>query len=282
MTLFKRTVLCAWLAVSLMAIQSNAAEQVFATVGAGRSGVLIFRTIFRITNESAAEQSFLTEFRGADGGRAELPLDATWTTAGTLEKTDVGWEVKIPAKASVELALGSHDEAWFGWARLSSESDIPVTSFLQMAEGQLESPETHLFEDLVFREIEIMATSGSRGFAFPITFIDSTRDYNTAFALVNLSDRPAEVEFLLRPDLVKTIHLSPREVFRTFFNEFWELAFPAIFPYRFEGVSLIRSDAPLAMTVLRTLNGFPLSGVEITPPLPRVNLSSSRSAKRSN
>jgi len=264
MTLAIRTVLGVWLAVSLMAIQSNAAEHVFATVGTGRSGALIFRTVFRITNESADEQTFLTEFRGPDGGRVELPLEATWTTAGTLEETAVGWEVKLPAKASVELALGPQGEAWFGWARISSQSDIPVSSFLQMADGQLETPETHLFEDLVFREIDVISTSGSLGFAFPITFIDSTRDYNTAFALVNLSDRPAEVEFRLRPDHVKTIHLNPREVFRTFFNEFWELAFPAIFPYRFEGVSVIRSDAPLAMTVLRTLNGFPLSGVEVT------------------
>ena len=245
MTLTTRILLSALLIVWLVATQVTASDQVFATVGAGKTGELIFRTVFRMTNESAVEQSFRAVFRGADGSFVEADLEAFWTTLGSLEKHGDGWHVRLPA-------------------RLSSESEIPVTSFLQMAEGELESPETHLFEDLVFREIEVMSTGGSRGFAFPITFINSTRDYNTAFALVNLSDRTAEVEFRLRPDEIKTVRLEPRAVFRAYFDEFWELAFPEIFPFRFDGVNLIRSDAPLAMTVLRTLNGFPLSGVEVT------------------
>ena len=264
MTLTTRILLSALLIVWLVATQVTASDQVFATVGAGKTGELIFRTVFRMTNESAVEQSFRAVFRGVDGSLVEADLEAFWTTLGSLEKHGDGWHVRLPAKASVELALGAQGQAWFGWARLSSESEIPVTSFLQMAEGELESPETHLFEDLVFREIEVMSTGGSRGFAFPITFINSTRDYNTAFALVNLSDRTAEVEFRLRPDEIKTVRLELRAVFRAYFDEFWELAFPEIFPFRFDGVNLIRSDAPLAMTVLRTLNGFPLSGVEVT------------------
>jgi len=80
--------------------------------------------------------------------------------------------------------------------------------------------------------------------------------------MVNLSARPASVVLTLRPDHVREVTIGPGNLLSAYFTEFWEVAFPAIFPLEVEMAAEAHSEAPLGVAVFRTLNGVPVSGVQ--------------------
>jgi hypothetical protein len=155
-----------------------------------------------------------------------------------------------------------------GWVRVERDGESRVEAFFQYSKGNADQSVTALppfyFEDGLEREARIISEPGDRWLSFPFSLYQGLQEINTAFALINLSGRPADVELTLRPDQTKVVRIPARGLYAGYVNEVWEMAVLPVYPLKVEGTVDVRSTAPLGVTVFRTLKGTPLSGVETT------------------
>lgn len=264
--------LCALMA-ALLSMAAPAAEsksQSYSSIGAGSLGEQPFRTLFSVLNEGTAARTGQLDFFAAARGDSTLRVTQTWVgEAGTVLLSGSRATFSIPPRSSLELATVPSDQTSIGWARMQLETDLTGRAFMQIGRRPPGPATSADFENRLEKEVEIFPTPGVKRFSFPVFLFAGESNVRTAFSIVNLSAVPGTARLTLRPANSRTLALNPGELVADFFDRFWQLAFPAIFPLRFQGMAQVESDVPLAATVLRTSGGLPLSGVPVLP-LPSV------------
>jgi hypothetical protein len=238
----------------------------FVQVGAGDYANLSFRTEFHLSNESPEEVDGQFTFFNHQGLPEDFQVIGDWTgDPGKLQTEGNRSVFSLLPRSGLTLKLASRAQISFGWARLEGSGDYSVRALFQQAEAIGPTDELSDFEDRLMREVEIAPSTGLKEFAFPVSLFQGHQEINTAFALVNLSSQEADLSIRLRPDEVETVTVQPGHLFSSYFTDFWQLAFPAIFPLRVASLAEVQSEVPWAVTVFRTRQGLPLSGVPPTP-----------------
>ena len=244
----------------------------YAIIGASSSEGLLFRTVFHFMNESGETLTAQLLVFSTDGGALEVTTSSNWAgEKGALQQAGNRVEFSVPAGSSLELALvPPASDSYTGWAKLQFEGDLAVRTIVQVGQLTHDSLPSHSlpassldFEHFLEQEAEIFPSTGLKNFSFPIFLFLGFKNVNTAFSIVNLSNAPGEVRLTLKPDLERTIQLQPGQLVADYFDRFWQLAFPQIFPFRLLTAARIESDVPLAVAVIRTVEGLPLSGVKV-------------------
>jgi hypothetical protein len=160
------------------------------------------------------------------------------------------------------------EDGGLGWSRLESNGLLGARAVFQVAEpprdSQLHPPS---FEHYVEHLAEIEPVRGLKSVTFPIWLFEGFKHISTAFGVVNLAGVPGEVSLKFRSGigqtaLTKTVLLQPGELLADYFDRFWQLAFPEIFPFELRAFAEVESSAPLGLTVFRTLEGYPAAGVK--------------------
>jgi hypothetical protein len=117
------------------------------------------------------------------------------------------------------------------------------------------------FEESLLYQATLHPTTATKHFVLPISFFSGVKRLSTAFTLANVSGVSSKVELTLRPDNTRELVLGPRELLADYFQNFWTVAFPAIYPLDYRGTVEIKSEAPLSLAAFRTMNGYPNLGV---------------------
>ncbi|MBI4456942.1 MAG: hypothetical protein HY644_13750 [Acidobacteria bacterium] len=238
----------------------------YGIVAAGETGDRVLRTLFHIINggsESAKGSLSLLSDRGA---MLDVAVTPTWVGApGSFSLVTGQGSFSIPSGSALELALVVPKPPATGWARVQLDDALEIRASVQQAKHSASEGPLSNFEDGLDGEAEIFPTSGVKNFAFPLFLFLGTTRIGTAFSIVNLSAAPGRVQLILRPEDTRTVQLQPGQMLVDFFERFWQVAFPAIFPLKFHGLAEVKSEAPLAIVVLRTREGLPLSGVRPAP-----------------
>ena len=238
----------------------------YSSIGAGASESLLFRTVFHFMNEGTGEVSAKLKFFPAGASVGNFQISSSWAGAqGSVVLMGSQVEFSIPDGSSLELALVPPSPAWVGWARLTFSGDPVARAVLQVGtlpEG-LAAPFFPQFEHYIEQEAEVFPSGGLKTFSFPIFLFLGSKNVNTAFSIVNLSAAPGTVRLTLRPGLVKTVQLQPGQLLADYFDRFWGIAVLAIFPFRLLTTAEVSSDVPLGVTVMRTVEKLPLSGVQV-------------------
>ena len=237
----------------------------YAAVGSGISEGFLFRTVFNWMNEDSDEITGELRLFSRNGDAFEGEFSRTWVgEEGIVSFTANQVAFSIPPKSSLVLAMVPSASPSLGMARLEFSGDLKQRVVLQV--GKLPPKSDSLlpqFEHYIESEAEIFATTGLKAFSFPIHLFLGAKQVNTAFSIVNLSSAPGMVRLTLRPATVKTITLQPGEMIADYFDRFWELAFPEIFPFQLSSVADVTSDLPLGVAVFKTVQGLPISGVRV-------------------
>ena len=239
----------------------------YAGLGAGTLDDRPFRTIFHLMNESAQEIAGKLRFFTRNGDSLTVVVSSTWAGEGgpgTLDSSGAVIDFSIPSRVSLELATALASPSKAGMARLDFSGDLSTRVVLQV--GRFPpglGPLFDQFEHYIESEAEVFAATGMKTFAFPILLFRGLKEVNTAFSLVNLSAAPGTVRLTLRPETERVITLQPLESVADYFDRFWEIAFPEIFPFRLLTMAEVNSDVLLSPAVFRTIEGLPLSGVQV-------------------
>ncbi|MBI4445405.1 MAG: hypothetical protein HY645_05790 [Acidobacteria bacterium] len=239
----------------------------YSSVGAGHSGSVEYRTLFHFRNETnepiPGELSLFT----ASGSALTAPFQSQWLgPTGSLAHSTGRHTFTIPPGSGLEFVLVPSGETAIGWAQLKAPDDLITRVVFQIARtGSIPSisPLPLDFEHRLQFEAELFPTQGLKSFTFPVFLFNGYTDQGAAFSIANVSSGIAEVRLTLRPNSVETIKLPPGSMLSDYFERFWKLIFPAIFPLRFQSVVQVESDAPLAVTVLRTIDAVPASGIQV-------------------
>lgn len=237
----------------------------YARVGSGMSEGYLFRTVFNWMNEDDHQIPGELRLFSMNGDAFEAEFTPTWVgEKGTVSFTGNQVAFSIPAKSSLLLAMVPSASPWAGMAKLEFSGDLKDRVVLQVGERpsstDLPLPQ---FEHWIESEAEIFATPGLKAFSFPIHLFLGAKQVNTAFSIVNLSSDPGMVRLTLRPETVKTITLQPGEMVANYFDRFWELGFPEIFPFQLSNVADVTSNVPLGVAVFKTVQGLPISGIRV-------------------
>ncbi len=236
----------------------------FAQIGAGSVPGSIFRTQFRLLNEGSEPLGGSLTLLDASGGVLDLEVAAAWRPVeGTARQEGNRFFFELPVGSSLQLTLTPGQQPRLGWARLETDGACDVQAFFQFARADFIDS---LFEEALIREVEILPFEPRRSFSFPISYVNGVQELNTAIALVNLSDAPADVTLTLRPDQAINLRVGAGQLFNTYFDDL--VALPAIFGVQVEELAEVTSPAPLGVAVIRTLRGFPLSGVRVAAVTP--------------
>ena len=259
---------------SPLTAQANPSRTLYyATLGAGTVDDRPFRTVFHLMNESDQEVAGDLRFFNRDGGALTVEVSSTWVGEdgpGTLDFSGAVIAFSIPSRVSLELATLLVTPSKVGMARLDFSGALEPRVVLQVGKFPPGlGPLFEQFEHYIESEAEVIATTGVKTFSFPILLFRGVKEINTAFSIVNLSAAPGTVRLTLRPDIEKAITLQPGQSVADFFDRFWEIAVPEIFPFRLLNMAEISSDVLLSPAVFRTVEGLPLSGVQlVSTPLP--------------
>ncbi len=265
----KSTRWAVWVILSLLISPLWAAEpQYFARVGSGRLPNSDFRTQFRLLNARTAALEGTLSFFSAAGEGMTPELRAEWSpTEGTVTTDGNRVDFTVPAGSLLRLTLVPEETVQVGWASLNCPSELKVQAFFQFART---SPgENPAFEDALIREVEVLPLEGLHTANFPLSFFLGNQHLNTALALVNLSAVPASVTLTQLPDLTRTVTVEPGQLFSGYMDEVFPQPLIAyVPPLHIEALAEVVSPVPIALVVIRTLQGFPLSGVRVAPSAP--------------
>ncbi|MBI2821748.1 MAG: hypothetical protein HYX74_05940 [Acidobacteria bacterium] len=229
----------------------------------GGSGGRIFRTVFLLMNEADQAAPGTLSLFSANGGVMDVAAAASWVgSRGSFELTGGQASFLIPPRSSLEIGLAPSKHS-VGWAQLQFTGELAARAFFQEARLPPSDPLLSSPEHNIEVEAEIFPTTGLKEFAFPVFHFLGLTSVSTSFSLVNLSAAPGTARLTLRPDNTRTIQLEPGQLVADYFDGFWQVVFPAIFPLRFSATAEVSSDVPLAASVFRTKEGFSLSGVSV-------------------
>jgi hypothetical protein len=158
------------------------------------------------------------------------------------------------------LELVPEEGANLGWARFFAEGPLNPQASLQLARRESKA-EGSAFEENLLYQATIHPTIATKRFVLPISFYSGMKRLSTVFTLANVSGVSSKVELTLRPDNTREVVLGPGEILAEYFQNFWTVAFPAIYPLDYRGTVEIESEAPLSLGAFRTVNGYPNLGV---------------------
>lgn len=256
------TTLLVTLAVCSISVAAGGDPVYFAQLGAGFLGDTAFRTEFRFLNEQPNEVRGALTFLTSRGEPMEPEISALWIPEqGVLFQESNRVDFEIPAGASLQLTLVPGPTRSIGYARLETEGDCHVQAFFQFSRFD---PETMLlFEEGLIREVEIFPTEPVNAAGFLASFLQGQQTLNTGIAVVNLSGVAATAKLVRRPEEAFPITLAPGEVFSGFFSEIVPPRLTQVMPFERDALIRVTSPVPLGIAVIRTLEGFPLSGVRI-------------------
>ena len=247
----------------------DAHELFFPGVCACIHGDTVYRTQFEFMNEAVQPQegvpstpihATLTFFQ-SDGSPMEVTPAPDWVgTAGTLESDGNEISFSVPSQSTLVLKLLPEEGANLGWARFFSEGPLNPQASLQLAKRQ-SKPNGSALEDSLLYQATLHPTIAAKSFVLPISFFSGMKQLSTAFTLANLSGVSSKVELTLRPDNTREVVLGPGELLADYFQHFWTVAFPAIYPLDYRGTVEITSEAPLTLSAFKTVNGYPNLGI---------------------
>jgi len=231
-------------------------------------GETVYGTQFRFMNEvetfregSGAPIRATLAFFQSDGSPMEVVTTQDWVgPVGTLERVGNEVNFSIPSQSTLVLRLVPQEGANLGWARLVSEGPLHPQASLQVAKVETKA-EGSAFEEGLLYEAELFPTVASKQFVLPVSLFAGMKRLSTAFTVANLSGVSSKVQLTLRPDNTREVILGPGELLADYFQHFWTIAFPAIFPLDYRGTIEIKSEAPLSLGAFRTTNGYPNLGV---------------------
>ncbi len=248
----------------------------FAGICACIHGETVYRTQFEFMNEVETQHDGVPEspiratltFFQSDGSPMEVAIAPDWVgPVGTLEHAGNEVGFSIPAQSTLVLQLVPHEGAGLGWAQLVSEGPLNPQASLQLAKVGTKA-EGLAFEEGLLYQAEFYPTPASKHFVLPVSLFAGMKRLSTAFTVANLSGVSSKVQLTLRPGNTREIILGPGELLADYFQHFWTIAFPAIFPLDYRGTIEIESEAPLSLGAFRTINGYPNLGVRpATSPL---------------
>ena len=236
----------------------------YANIGSGISNRIVVRTLFRLQNEDDHDVGGALDVSSSRGEALGAEFSSAWTgDPGSVTLLFDRVEFSVPSGSGLELTMEPSAQILAGRAGLSFSGGLKIQTLLQVAETPVIGAPGPEFEHYLESEAEIFPTQAVKDFAFPIFLFQGQKNVNTAFSIVSLSTVPGKVQLLLRPDSERTVTLQPGQLIADYFDRFWQVAFPEIFPFRFLGSAEIHSEVPLGVSVFRTLGGLPLSGVRI-------------------
>lgn len=222
-------------------------------------GQTAYRTQFELVNEESFPVNGRLSFFDAEGEVSELKYQSIWTgEQGSLELVDGVSEFIIPGQSTLVILTVPELEGGLGWAKLEKEGPLHIQASLQTA--KLKSS-TDDFDQTIQYQAELHSIEASKKIVFPVSLYAGMKHLSTAFTMVNLSGTKAKLKVTFRPDIEREIQLDPGELLADYFERFWPLAVPAIFPLQIRGTVEVTSDTPLAVGVFRTINGYPDLGV---------------------
>jgi hypothetical protein len=236
-------------------------DRYFVGVCSSIFGPTAYRTQFELVNEQSTTAEGRLSFFDSAGEASILDFETIWVgDAGQVDKIDHKIEFAIPAESSLVILTVPREDGDLGWAKLESEGMIQAQAALQTASLSTRK-ETAEFDQSIQYQAELHAVEESRKFVFPISLYAGMKHLSTAFTVINPTAAKAHVQLTFRPDVVREIELDPGELLADYFERFWPMAFPAIYPLKLRGTAQIESDVPLAIGVFRTINGFPDLGI---------------------
>jgi hypothetical protein len=256
--------------ISLAAPTSEGTQaQFFTAVGAGISDRTAFRTQFELMNEQNQGVDGQLVFFSAGGSTFHPEISHSWVgEEGSIDLSGSRVSFLIRPNSSLVLTLMPGEPGGLGWSRLETNGLLGARAVLQVAElppdTQFHPPSLeHYIEHLA----EIEPIQGLKSVTFPIWLFEGLKRISTAFGVVNLAGVPGEVRLTFRSGsgqtaLTKTVLLQPGELLADYFDRFWQLAFPEIFPFELRAFAEVESVVPLGLTVFRTLQDYPVSGVK--------------------
>lgn len=264
---------------ALSSSEGNLAPVYFTGICSCIHGKTVYRTQFEFMNEAESIQTgepgseiraTLTFFK-SDGSPMEVAVAPKWVgLEGTFENAGSAFNFTVPFQSTLVLSLTPQQGASQGWAELSAEGPLNPQAYIQASRAKTSGDGSPLEESLLY-EAQLNPTPASKDFVLPISLFSGMKRLSTAFSLANLSAVSSRVELTLRPGNTRELVLAPGELIAEFFQDFWTVAFPAIFPLEYRGTAEIRSSSPLSLGAFRTINGYPNSGVR-----PVFNLGESR------
>ncbi|MGH9338345.1 MAG: hypothetical protein ACRD1R_01840 [Acidobacteriota bacterium] len=234
----------------------------FASIVTGRAGDLAFQSFFRVSNEKSESASGQVQLFSSGGSSFPAPENRWIGPAGSVQSQDGVVHFDLPPATFLELTLPALEELAVGWASARSDEGLDIKAFFQVARPDEEDPFD--FRNSLEREVEILPTRGAIQFSFPASLFVGDQSMNTAFSLVNLALVPAQVRLTLDrggEESSASITLEGQEMIAAYFDQFFTLVLPAIFPAELNAVLSVESEQPLAVAVFRTLSGLPLSPV---------------------
>jgi hypothetical protein len=233
-------------------------------------------------NEQPEAANGKLSFFAADGSSFEPEILHAWVgEEGLLDTSNTEITFLIRPNSSLVITLVPVEDGSLGWSRLETEGSVEARVVLQVATlPDSERPSPPGFEHYIRNVAEIEPTDGVKSLVFPIWLFEGLERISTAFAVVNLAGVPSEVVFNYRPGynqapLTRTVLLQSGEMLADYFDHFWPLGFPDIFPFEMRASAHVESAAPLGVTVLRTLTELPVSGIKVQKrprPLERVEV----------
>jgi hypothetical protein len=252
-----------------IAVSDGSQTLYFNATGAGLAGRTVFRTQFELSNEKAEPANGLLDFFAADGSPFEPKIAHTWFgEEGSLEVSGSRVAFLIQPRSSLVLTLVPLEGGSLGWSRFETYGCVARVVLQVAALPDPHPPSPPDFEHYIQNIAEIEPTRGVKSFTFPIWLFEGIERISTAFAVVNLSGVPSEVIFHYRDGfnqtpLTKTVTLRSGEIVADYFDRFWSLGFPEIFPFEMRASAEVESAAPLGVTVFRTLGELPVSGLKV-------------------
>jgi len=232
-------------------------------------GETAYRTQFEFMNEVEPRQDGIPglpiratlSFFKSDGSPMEVSSVPDWVgPVGTVEHLENEVSFSIPSHSTLVLKLVPKEGAGLGWAQLVSEGPLNPQASLQLAKVSTDR-EGSAFEEGLLYQATLYPTTARKQFVLPVSLFSGMKRLGTAFTLANISGVSSRVQLTLRPDNTREVVLGPGELLADYFQNFWTIAFPAIYPLDYRGTIEIKSETPLSLAAFRTSNGYPNLGV---------------------
>ncbi|UCF35771.1 MAG: hypothetical protein JSU96_13140 [Acidobacteriota bacterium] len=233
------------------------------SVGSGSAGQVAFRTSIQLSNEHGTAVTGKVSIVAGEGMEFEGTVSPRWVgQEGTFSFEGGEGELTVPPASSLILMIEPRPGVRVGWARLETDLSLGIESSVEFAGMPGKEPaDPPDFDHYLQHQAELFPTEGVKQFSFPIRLFDGLKRVGTAFSVANLAGVEGTVQLTYRPDVVREVRLAPGQMVSDYFNRFWELAFPAIFPLDVRGAAEVSSNVPLGVTVFSTLNDLPTKGI---------------------
>jgi len=255
--------LTAWMSLGTAA-QASGTTRYFVGVCSCVYDSTSYRTQFELVNEQSQPISGSLAFYRADGNPDSPAYEVMWVgESGTVETVDGVLHFTVPQHSELVVLTVPSPDGGLGWARLETDGDLSIQAALQTARTN-NTKVAGDFNQYIQYQAELHSVKAAKKVVFPISLYAGMKHLSTAFTVVNLSGSRAKVILTFRPDVVREVELGPGELLADYFERFWPLSFPAVYPLQLRGIAEVSSDAPLAVGVFRTINGFPDLGIGVS------------------